>query len=436
MSSSLVGVLMFALMTVLILSGIPLAVSMLLSSAVGFFLMGGWTMLSTQFTSGLFSICANYSFAVIPLFMVMGALCSDTGIGEGTFTAAKKWLGNLRGGLLDAVVVANMIFGACSGVSAAGNIVFSRIALPELNRHGYDRGLSLGTITCAGSLSVLIPPSMPILVFALMTGVSVGEALVAGISAGIVFAALMLVMVNAIMLLHPEKIPPRSTEKIPMTEKLATLKLLLPIFALFALVVGGSFAGWFPATVGGAVAMTAVLLYALFIRMPLKRIWNSIWEGLQGFGNIYLIVIGGTMFGRVISLSGIAKTVADFIISLDVAPFFVFLMVVLFYMFCGCFMDCLSIIIITVPVIYPVLTGLGYEPIVLVMLLVFAMEISNLTPPVGLAVFYVANATNESTTLIFKNVVPYFLMDVDDTHIVYHIFQLNSTKREAEHGFD
>lgn len=412
MSDAMVGVLMFAMMTVLILIGIPLAVSMLLSSAVGFFMIGGWTMLETQFTSGLFSTCANYSFAVIPLFMVMGALCSDTGIGEGTFTAAKKWLGNLRGGLLDAVVIANMIFGACSGVSAAGNIVFSRIALPELDRYGYDRGLSLGTITCAGSLSVLIPPSMPILVFSLMTGVSVANALVAGISTGLVFAALMLIVVNVIMFLQPRKVPPRNTEKVPLREKLATLKLLLPILALFALVVGGSFAGWFPATVGGAVAMVAVLIYAICIRMPFRKIWHSIWDGLHGFGNIYLIVISGTMFGRVIALSGLAQTVAEFIASLHVAPFVVFLMVILFYMFCGCFMDCLSIIIITVPVVYPVLTGLGYDPIVLVMLLVFAMEISNLTPPVGLAVFYVANAVNESPAFIFKNVVVYFLMDL------------------------
>ena len=305
-----------------------------------------------------------------------------------------------------------MIFGACSGVSAAGNIVFSRIALPELDRYGYDRGLSLGTITCAGSLSVLIPPSMPILVFSLMTGVSVANALVAGISTGLVFAALMLIVVNVIMFLQPRKVPPRNTEKVPLREKLATLKLLLPILALFALVVGGSFAGWFPATVGGAVAMVAVLIYAICIRMPFRKIWHSIWDGLHGFGNIYLIVISGTMFGRVIALSGLAQTVAEFIASLHVAPFVVFLMVILFYMFCGCFMDCLSIIIITVPVVYPVLTGLGYDPIVLVMLLVFAMEISNLTPPVGLAVFYVANAVNESPAFIFKNVVVYFLMDL------------------------
>lgn len=403
---------MFALMTVLVLAGIPLAVSALLSAGVGFYLIGGETMLFTQFTTGIFTTCANYGFAVIPLFMVMGALCSVTGIGEGTFTAAKKWLGHRKGGLLDAVVIANMIFGACSGVSAAGNIVFSRIALPELDRHGYDRGLSLGTITCAGSLSVLIPPSMPILVFALMTGVSVGKAMVAGISTGIVFAVLMLIMVHIIIAVQPHKVPPRSTEKVPAKEKLASLKLLLPILALFALVVGGSFAGWFPATVGGAVAMVVVLIYGICIRMPLKDIWHCIWEGLHGFANIYLIIISGTMFSRVITLSGLAETVANWIASIGAAPFVVFLMVILFYMFCGCFMDCLSIIIITVPVVYPLLTGLGYDPIVLLMLLVFAMEISNLTPPVGLSVFYVANAVNESTAFIFKNVVVYFITDL------------------------
>ena len=412
MSPALIGILMFALMTVLILVGAPLAISMFFSSIVGFLLLGGWGVLTAQLTTGIMNVCANYSFAVIPLFMVMGSLCSDTGIGEGTFTAAKKWIGGVHGGLLDAVVIANMIFGACSGVSAAGNIVFSRIALPELDKHGYDRGLSLGTITCAGSLSVLIPPSMPILVFALMTNVSVGNALVAGISTGILFAAFMLIMLNVIIRIKPGLVPPKSTEKVTLKEKITTLKLLLPILLLFALVVGGSFLGWFPATVGGAVAFVAVFIYAVCKRMTFKKIWLSIWDGLKGFGNVYFIVIAGTLFGRVITMSGLADTVASFIISLNVTPFVVFLMVILFYMFCGCFMDCLSIIIITVPIVYPVLTGLGYDPIVLVMLLVFAMEIANLTPPVGLSVFYVANATGESPTFIFKNVVVYFIMDL------------------------
>ena len=412
MDGSTVGIIMFCLMTVCILSGVPLAISMLTCSAIGFFAIGGLQMLTSQFTTGLFSICANYNFAVIPLFMVMGTLCSETGIGEGTFTAARKWLGHRRGGLLDAVVIANMIFGACSGVSAAGNIVFSRIALPELDRHGYDRGLSLGTITSAGSLSVLIPPSMPILVFSLMTGVSAGTALITGFSTGILFAVSMIILLAVLKRVRPDKIPPRDETKIPMREKLGTLKLLIPILLLFALIVGGSFAGWFPATVGGAVAMVAVLIYAICKRMSFKRIWSSIWDGLQGFCNVYLIVIAGSMFGRVIALSGLADTVAGWIAASNLSGYGVFCLVILFYMFCGCFMDCLSIIIITVPIVFPVLTSMGFDPIVLVMLLVFAMEIANLTPPVGMSVFYVANATNESTGLIFKNVVPYFIMDL------------------------
>lgn len=186
--------------------------------------------------------------------MAVGTLCSVSGMAEGTFIAARKWLGRVRGGLLHSVVLANMIFGACSGMSSSGNIVFSKIALPELRKNGYDETLSIGTIASAGSLSVLIPPSVPILAFSLLAGVSIGKALVTGVSTGIMFAILMMLFIVVIVKVKPHLIPEADKTKTPIREKLGTLKLLLPIFLLFALIVGGSFLGWFPATVGGAVA--------------------------------------------------------------------------------------------------------------------------------------------------------------------------------------
>lgn len=412
MSPEMIGILMFLAMTVMILAGIPLGISMFSCAAVGFYLIGGAQVMLSQLTNGVMSLAASYNFAVVPLFMVMGQLAGETGIAEGAFLAAKKWLGRSKGGLLDAVVVANMVFGACSGVTAAGNVVFSRIALPELDKQGYDRGLALGTITCAGTLSVLIPPSMPIITFCLLTSVSVGAALMTGLATGIIFAIVMIAVLHVYTAIKPSKIPPPDTTKVPVKEKIGTLKLLLPIVLLFAVIVGGSFMGWFPATVGGAVAVVVVLIYAVVKRMPAKTILKTIWTGLQSFGNIYLIVISGQMFGRLVALSGLAGTIADWISNVGLAPYAVFCLVVAFYLFCGMFMDCMSIIIITVPIVFPVLTGLGYHELLLVMLLVFSMEVANLTPPVGLAVFHVANCTGESTSFIFKNVTKFFIMDL------------------------
>ncbi len=412
MSGTLIGALLFLLMTVMILSGIPLAVSMMSCSFLGFYLIGGLNVAATQFTNAFYTLAADYNFAVIPLFMVMGQLCGDTGIAAGAYSAAKKWLNNVKGGLLDTTIVANAIFGACSGVSAAGNVVFSKIALPELDKNHYDHGLSLATITAAGSLAVLIPPSMPIITFCLLTSVSVGAALMTGLACGVMMVIIYIVFLKIYGVVRPSTIPPRENVKIPMMEKVKTLKLLLPILLLFALIVGGCFAGWFPATVGGAVGFVAVLIYAFASHMPPKRIAANIWAGLKGFGSMYMIICSGQMFGRVVTMSGLAASIANFIGKLDIAPFFVFLMVVLFYTFCGMFMDCLSIIIITVPIVYPILTGLGYHPLILVMLLVFTMEVANLTPPVGLSVFYVANCTHESPSFIFKHVAKFFVLDI------------------------
>jgi TRAP-type C4-dicarboxylate transport system permease large subunit len=190
------------------------------------------------------------------------------------------------------------------------------------------------------------------------------------------------------------------------------LKLLLPIIALFALIVGGSFLGWFPATVGGAVAVVAILAYCAFKRMPIKAVFSGIMEGVSSFANVYLIIVGGQFFSRFVTVTGLADSISRGIAAVNMPPYLVFCLVFLFYLFCGCFMDCLSIIVITVPVVFPVLTAIGFHELVLVMLLVFAMEIASLTPPVGLGVFYVANATKMPVSQVFKGVTPFFIMDV------------------------
>lgn len=414
MSLPVICLIMFLAMAVMILLGIPLSVSMLTCTFVGMTVVNGFGFTINQFSNGLFALSNSYTFAVIPMFMIVGTLCSATGIAEDTFEAAKKWLGRVRCGLLHTVVVANMIFGACSGMSAAGNMVFSKMAMPELRKANYNETMSIGTITAAGSLSVLIPPSIPLISFCLLANVSVGASLVTGVACGILFAFLMCVMNHIISIARPDLVPPpdKSAPKVPLREKLGTLKLLIPILLLFALIVGGSFLGWFPATAGGAVAVVAVLVYAVAKRTPFKVILNAIVEGIVSFAGVYLIIVAGQFFGRFVTLTGMATYLSEIITSAHIPAYAVFCLVVLFYLFCGCFMDCLSIIVITVPVIFPVLTAMGFHELILVLLLVFAMEIASLTPPVGVGVFYVAHATGMPTSQIFKGVTPYFLFDL------------------------
>jgi len=412
MAPEAVCIILFVVMTGMILIGVPLAVSMLVCGFVGFVIVSDISIAMSQFTNALFTLSHSYNFSVVPLFMMVGVLAAETGMANGTFVSARQWIGRRRGGLLHTVVLANMIFGACSGISVAGNMVFSRIALPELKKANYDETLSIGTITCAGSLSSLIPPSIAIITFCLLTDVSIGPALVVGLSTGILFAILMMLMIVVIGVVRPKLIPPGDVLHIPLKEKVKTLRLLLPILALFILIVGGCFFGWFPATTAGAVACVAILLYAFVRRTPLKLVLSSILVALKDFALLYLILVGGQFFSRFITLTGMARAISDGIAAINMPPYVVFLIVFVFYLFCGCFMDVMSIIIVTVPVVFPVLTALGFPPLALVIVLVFSLEIAALTPPIGFSVFAVARVTKLPVRQVFRGVLPFFGMDV------------------------
>ncbi len=324
------------------------------------------------------------------------------------------FLGRVKGGLLFTVVGANALFGACSGSSVAGNIVFGRLAMPELEKAGYSRKYSLGCVAASGALSTLIPPSMGIIMFCLVAPVtmSVGTALMGGIIPGIITAVALCVTVRIIGLVKPGSIPPGGGPKIPVSEKMKSLRLLIPILCLFGLIIGGTFAGWFTATVGGAVGAVAVCIYALCKKMSLKQLGACMVDAAVMEAGIFPIIVGGQIFSKFISDTGLADYLSAAIASVHAPRFIIFLLVILLYVFCGCVMDIMSIIIITVPVVFPILTGMGYSPYALVIALCFVAEIAGLTPPIGMNVFATANALRINPSEIFKGVVPYFICEI------------------------
>ncbi|MFV0441578.1 MAG: TRAP transporter large permease [Lachnospirales bacterium] len=421
----LIGVIVFLFMMFIVFMGVPVFVSMMLSAFIGFVALygGDMGMALTQFTSAPFNLGANYNYAVLPMFMLLGALAGETGIAEGAFESMKKFFNRVTGGLLYTVIGANAVFGACSGSSVAGNIVFGKLALPELEKAGYDRKYSLGCIAASGALSTLIPPSMAIIMFCLIipsplvymgetVNVSVGSALMGGIGPGIVAAFALCMTVKFISVTKPGTIPKGSDEIIPLKEKLQSLKLLVPIIALFALIIGGTFNGWFTATVAGAIGAMATCIYAVFKKTPMKVIARCVWEAAVMEAGIFLIIIGGQLFGRFVADTYLADMLSQFIISINAPAFVVYLLVMLLYILCGCMMDIVSVIIITVPIVFPILCNLGYSPYVLVIALCFMTEIAGLTPPVGMNVFATANALKISPSEIFKGVVPYFCTEL------------------------
>jgi tripartite ATP-independent transporter DctM subunit len=413
---TIIGIVVFFLMLGMVFTGIPVFLSMLVAAFGGFIALSGGdlTLMLTKFTTGPFSLGANYNYAVLPMFMLVGTLASETGIAESAFASMKTWFSRVKGGLLFTIVASNAVFGACSGSSIAGNIVFGKLAIPELTKEGYSRKYSMGCIAAAGALSTLIPPSMGIIMFCLIAPVSlsVGTALMGGVIPGIVTALSLCVTVRLIGRFVPGSIPPAGTVRIPVSVKLKSLKLLLPIFMLFGIIIGGTFAGFFTATVGGAIGAVAVCVYALVKRIPLKKLGLSIWDAAVMEAGIFPIIVGGQIFGSFIAATGLADTLARGIAGINAPPFAVFMVVVLFYILCGCVMDIVSIIIITVPIVFPILTGLGYSPYVLIITLCFMCEIAGLTPPVGMNVFATANALRVNPSEIFRGVVPYFFCEL------------------------
>ncbi len=412
-TTAVIGIVMFVVMVVLVLLGIPIFVSMLACSFVGFYLIGGMNMVQMQFLQAPFTLGASYTYAVLPLFMLVGTLAGETGIAGGAFDAMQKWLGRVKGGLLFALVGSNAVFGACSGISVAGNVVFGKIAMPELEKNHYDRHLSLGTIVGAGSLSSLIPPSVPIIMWCLLTELSIGTTLMYGLSLGLLMIVILCLAIKIYITIFPHKVPGKDQmEKTSIKEKLVSLKYLVPFVLVFALIVGGSLTGLFPSTVAGAVASVALIIYALCKKVSVKRVMHCIWDAAIMNAGIFPIIIAGSIFSRFVTLTRLADNLANAIVETHLPALAIFTLVVLFYIICGCVMDIASTIIITVPIVFPLLTGLGYNPYMICVILVMLCDCAGMTPPIGMNVFAVSNALRIKSGEVFKGVLPFFCVDL------------------------
>ena len=318
----------------------------------------------------------------------------------------------MRGGLLMATVGGNAVFGAVSGMSLAANMVFAKIAMPQLRRAKYDENLSMGCIVASGCLDNLIPPSMAIIIFCVLVGnLSIGRALMSGLGPAILLMILLCLVIYVIARVQPHKIPPVGDVHYTWKERLGSLKLLLPVAGFFILVIGGTFWGIFPATVGGAIGSVILVVYGLVKRVPVKKMARAAWEACVMNGGIFPIIIAGTMFSRFIALSRLPFHLNEWITSINMTPFAVFMIVLVFYVFMGCIMDIASIIIITIPVIFPLLQGLGFDPYVLVIVMVFVGEMAGITPPIGMNVFATASALRVDPGRIFRGVVPFFAVE-------------------------
>ncbi|HEX6411584.1 MAG TPA: TRAP transporter large permease [Burkholderiales bacterium] len=394
--------------------GVHIGVALGLTGFIGIYLTVGPDAALAQIGTIPFSTTNSFALAVIPLFILMGSFATVAAITTDLFRAAYVWLGKLRGGLAMATVMSSAAFGAASGSTIVNAAVFTRMAMPEMTRFGYDVRLSAGCIAAAGTLAALIPPSILMVVYAVITEQSIGKLLIAGIVPGILTAVIYCAGIYVIARVRPD-IAPRANIVFTWAERWRSLYSVYGIIILFALVVGGIYGGYFPATYAGAVGAFGAFVIALVKgRMGMKSLVEVLKDAAVTTSVIFIIVIGGIIFARFLTYSGLVDIISRGLLDLGTGKYVYLIGFIVLFIVLGCFIEPIGIMVMTLPIMFPVMVKAGFDPIWLGVVAVKLAEISVLTPPVGLNVFVVKSSSPVPVTLgqVFAGVTPFILLDL------------------------
>lgn len=352
-----------------------------------------------------------YTLSVLPMFILIGFLAFHAGITEALFDAGRKWLGWVPGGLAVATVLAATGFAAVSGASTATAAVFSRVAIPDMLKYGYDRKLAAGVVAAGGTLATLIPPSAILVIYAVIVEQSVGALLIAGFIPGIVSALIYV----AIIILMCKFVPSlgRPIRGFTWNERMRSLPGTLPIVAVVLIIFSAMYFGWATPTEAGALGAFVVFVMALARGMRRQGLRDSLLETAKLTVMIFSIIWGVMVFVRFLGFAGLPEAFAKWVVALDVPPLVILICVLLFYTVLGMFMDAIGMLLLTLPVVYPAMMALGYDPIWFGIIVVKMAEICLITPPIGLNCF-VVNGVRPDIPLgdVFRGIAPFFIADV------------------------
>lgn len=394
--------------------GIPVGVAMGIIGIGGMLIGAGEALTFGQLRTLPFAVVNNYGFAVLPMFVLMGILAEAAGLTSQVFYAADLWLRRFRGGLYQAVIVGSAIFAAISGSTIVNAVVFTRIAFPEMMRFGYSKSLSIGAIAGAGSFAAMIPPSITMVIYAIMTEQSVGQLLVAGVIPGLLTAAVYLLGVYLIVRFRPSLAPPIKA-KVEPSEKWKALGRISPIGLLMVLVLGGIYSGMFPPSAAGAAGAFGAFCIALHRKRTFKSWLVPVLQDAASISCIiFVILIGGLLLSRMLVVVGVIDDMVVHITSFASTPLSFMIMASIVYIVLGCFLDTTSMMVVTLPFLYPVVVALDIDPIWFGIVLVKLIEISVVTPPVGINLFAVLSAVNGQADFrhVALGVIPFILFDL------------------------
>jgi tripartite ATP-independent transporter DctM subunit len=412
MSTDVVAILGFVVLFVLMLLRVPVGMAMGLVGVTGFgYLVGSGPALKIVGHTSMRTV-TDYNFAVVPLFLLMGAFASTSGMSRELFRGANTFVGHLKGGLGIATIAACGGFAAICGSSVATAATFSKVAYPEMRRYGYPQSFATGVIAAGGTLGIMIPPSTVFAVYGLITEQDVGKLFIAGIIPGIIAVAMYMATITIIGIVRPGFLPagPRSSWK----ERLEGLRDIWATLLLFAFVIGGLYGGLFTATeAAGAGAGGAFIIGLVRGRLSRADIRRSLLETTRTTAAVFTVLIGALLFGYFLTITQTPQKVTEFLTGLGLGRHGVLAIIMLMYLVLGCLMDALAMIILTVPIIFPVIKALGFDPIWFGVIVVMTVELGLIHPPVGMNIFVIKSVVEDvKISTIFYGVIPFIITDL------------------------
>ena len=412
MDKNLVALVGFVLMFALLMLRVPIGIAMGIAGVLGFGLLSGFAPALNLLANVPLSVLTDYNLSVIPMFILMGAFCSTAGMSRELFDAGLAWVGHRRGGLALASIGACAGFAAINGSSVATAATMSQVALPEMRKAGYDPGLSAGLIAAGGTLGIMIPPSVIFVLYGIMTETDITKLFFAGVVPGLLAVMFYSALVAFIAHRHPQAFP--AGRRHSWGERFVTLKNLWPTLALFLLVLGSMYLGWVTVTeaagIGAVGALAIGLLRGQLDRRAIKR---ALIDSLRVSSAIMLIVVGAYLFGYFLTVTQFTQKAVDLLVNLPIGAYGVLALVMLVYLVLGAVMDELAMILLTVPIVYPVMMKLGFDPVWFGVIIVMAVTFGMICPPVGMNVFVINSIARDiSLTRIYKGTMPFIAVDV------------------------
>jgi C4-dicarboxylate transporter, DctM subunit len=412
MDTTLLTVLVFVLLFTLLAFGMPIGFGMGVSALVGTMLLLDSRAALALLGQTVYETAITYDLSVLPMFVLMGYLASGAGLSETLYRACNAWLGHRRGGLALATIGACGAFAAICGSSLATAATMAQVALPEMRRYKYDDRLATGCVAAGGTIGILIPPSVVMVIYGLLTQTSISKLFLAGFLPGFLTIAGFMLTISVMCRLNPGYGPP--AERTPYLQRFLALRDVWGSALLFLVVIGGLYAGAFsPTEAAGVGAVGAAVLAAVNRRLTPKLLLDSLVDTVKTTAMIFTILIGAILFNNFLVLASIPDLISSWIAGLPLGKTMILVVILLMYLVLGCLLDSLAMILLTIPIFFPIIVGLGYDPIWFGIIVVMVVELGLITPPIGINVFVIKGMANDVPLgTVFAGVTPFIVAQV------------------------